>query len=125
MSQVAVVIADDDESQRREIAEFLDRLGVTHAEAGDGGEAKRLFQEMQPKIVLLDMNMPRIDGVEAFRWMREQDSRAKIILMSGYMNRVREANESELGAFAVVEKPIPLRTLGQFIKNVLSGRVPA
>ncbi|MEX0759216.1 MAG: response regulator [Tistlia sp.] len=125
MTEVAVVIADDDESQRREIAEFLDRLGITHAEAADGGEAKRLFQELRPRIVLLDMNMPKIDGVEAFRWMREQDSHAKIILMSGYMNRVREANESELGAFAVIEKPIPLRTLGQFIKNVLAGHAPA
>ena len=125
MTGVAVVIADDDESQRREIAEFLDRLGITHAEAGDGSEAKRLFCEMQPRIVLLDMNMPKNDGVEAFRWMREQRSDAKIILMSGYMDRVREANESELGAFAVVEKPIPLRTLGRFIQNVLSDRACA
>lgn len=125
MSEVAVVIADDDESQRREIAEFLDRLDVTHAEAQDGGEAKRLFRDLRPRIVLLDMNMPEIDGIEAFRWMRQQDSRTRIILMSGYANGVRQAEVGELGAFAIVEKPIPLRTLGQFIKNVLADRVPA
>lgn len=125
MTQSAVLIADDDEGQRREIAECLDRLGVDHAQAGDAGEARQLFQEVRPRIVLLDRNLPAIDGLEAFHWMREQDPRVKIMLMSAYMNPLGEAEDGGLDAFAVVEKPLPLATLGRFIQNVLSAHAPA
>jgi CheY-like chemotaxis protein len=117
-----VIVADDDETQRREIVEFLDRLNVTSVEAGDGATVRELYLRHRPKLVLMDINMPRMDGLEASRWMRGQNGGPKIVLMSGYMDRVREANEREDMGFVVIEKPVPLRTLGLFVRSVIKDQ---
>ncbi|MGO1118565.1 response regulator [Rhodovibrionaceae bacterium A322] len=120
--EVDVIVADDDETQRREIVEFLDRLNVSSVEAGDGATVRELFLRYRPKLVLMDINMPRMDGLEASRWLRGQRGGPKIVLMSGYIDRVREANESDDMGFVVIEKPVPLRTLGTFVKSVIKDK---
>lgn len=115
----AVVVADDDPRQRGELGEFLSRMGVSHALAADKREAVEMVRRHRPKVLLLDIRMPERDGIEAYREIVAGAGRPKVVMMSGYIERVREANALYVEPWAVIEKPIPLRTLGKFLRQVL------
>jgi CheY-like chemotaxis protein len=87
------VLVVDDEPMVRDVAEaILRRLGLAVVAAADGDEAVRLFAAEPDRfaVVLLDLNMPRLSGVETFRQIRATREDAKVVLMSGY-------NEEEAG----------------------------
>lgn len=125
VDQRAVVVADDDAGQRHELGDFLARLGVSHALAADGGEAMEMVRRHRPKVVLLDIRMPGRDGIEAYRQIVAGPGRPRVLMMSGYIESVREANALFVEPWAVIEKPIPLRTLGTFLRQVLGDRPAA
>ena len=106
MASLRVLIADD----HRLFAEALEvilagdpRLSVV-GHAADGEEAVRLAKELQPDVVLMDISMPVMDGIEAAREIREQDGDACILMLTGSNSRADVDGARRAGAAGYVTK---------------------
>jgi CheY-like chemotaxis protein len=110
-----ILIVDDDESIRRLIATTLEDVsGYRMSEAGDGEEAMRRAREVRPSIVFLDIDMPRLDGIEACRRMKSEPSTADatIVMLTGDSEHDAEREARRAGADLFLTKPFsPLHLL--------------
>ncbi len=95
----------DDESAIRDIIKLF--LGVRYQfiDARDGIEAIELYEKERPDLVIMDIRMPRMNGVEAIKKIKSRYPDAKIIVLSAYANeRLEELKEA--GASIILEKPL-------------------
>lgn len=115
-----VLIVDDDREQAEQIATFLSRFGISVLQEDNGFAAVNTMRRLKPAVVVMDVRMPGLDGIKAAQLASNLDYKPKIILMSGYSDQVKRATEENLGVFAVVDKPLPLRVLVRFIQGALN-----
>jgi response regulator NasT len=118
----AVLVVDDDPAQRREIVTCLGDLGIETVQAEDGATAVEMIRALRPAVVIMDIRMPKMDGVEAVQALGRGGA-AKIILVTGDPSSLYRAKTSDLDVFAVIEKPIPLRSLSRFVLKALGRDV--
>lgn len=114
-----VLVVDDDPEQLRQIAGFLQSRGIAVLTELDGKAAIAAIGHHAPKVVVMDVNMPGMDGIEAARQAMGAVKRPLIILMSGEPEKIQKAGASGVEVFAVIDKPVPLRVLEQFIRRAL------
>ena len=79
-----VLVADDSESERASARSALNSAGYQVVEAIDGQHALEVFARERPDLVMLDVSMPRLDGVQALRRLRDREPELRAILVSGY-----------------------------------------
>jgi CheY-like chemotaxis protein len=102
---VRVLIADDDAETRGMLRELLEGEGVVVvADAADGSEAVRLTVEHSPDVVLIDVRMPEMDGIEAARIITASQSSTRVVVLSSYEDRVLKQAAAQAGASAYVVK---------------------
>ena len=110
-----ILIVDDDESIRRLIATTLEDVsGYRMSEAADGEEAMSRALEVRPSIVFLDIDMPRLNGIEACRRMKSEPSTADatIVMLTGDSEQAAELEARRAGADVFLTKPFsPLHLL--------------
>ncbi|MFN2543994.1 MAG: response regulator transcription factor [Actinomycetota bacterium] len=100
-----VVIVDDDVSVRRVLAPALQRLGVdVVGEAGDGHEAIEVVCEVQPDVVLMDVRMPSMGGIEATREIKRLLPATEIVFVTVYDEPHPTRSAQEVGAYAYLLK---------------------
>src|SRR5262245_18859767 len=83
---IRVLIADDHQVVRQGLRSFLDvqdRIEVG-GEAADGAECVALAESLAPDVILLDLKMPGVDGVEALRMLRDRGSTAKVLVVTSF-----------------------------------------
>ena len=115
-----ILICDDDPSLRsllRIALALQDDLEVV-ADAADGREAIDLAKVYRPDVILLDLVMPRMDGLEALPKLRETVPEAKIVVLSGFQESLVGKQAQELGAAAFLEKGTDPLTLAETIRQV-------
>jgi two-component system, NarL family, invasion response regulator UvrY len=93
------------------------------AEAADGAEAYRLFKEVKPDLVIMDLAMPGIGGIEAIRRIRQWDRNAQILVFTMHQNAAFAVQAIRAGARGYVTKTSPPETLVQAAMDVLAGRI--
>ena len=93
------------------------------AEAADGAEAYRLFKDAHPDLVIMDLTMPGIGGVEAIRRMRQWDPTARILVFTMHQNAAFAVQAIRAGARGYVTKMSPPEALVQAVFDVLAGRI--
>lgn len=111
VSDVSVFIIDDDYDIRDAMAEILEDQGYSVACASDGGDALEKLKGLRPKLILLDLNMPRVNGAEFRAAQREEPSIAEIptvVMTAG--DRMSE-RVAEIAPTDTIAKPIELSTL--------------
>ena len=92
------------------------------AEAADGAEAYRLFKELQPDLVIMDLTMPGIGGIEAIRRIRQWDPNARILVFTMHQNAAFAVQAIRAGARGYVTKTSPPETLVRAALDILAGR---
>ena len=121
-----VLLVDDDDLLRGAMSINLKRCGFTVVEACDGGEAIDKAAGARPDVVLLDLVMPNVDGIEALRSLRDLVPDAKFIVMSGGTQNTDPGMYLKmamaLGAHAAIRKPF---TNEQLIAAVTDMQQPA
>jgi two-component system, NarL family, invasion response regulator UvrY len=93
------------------------------AEAADGVEAYRRYKEVGPDLVIMDLAMPGIGGIEAVRRIRQWDRNASILVFTMHENAAFAVQAIRAGAKGYVTKTSPPETLVQAVLDVLAGRI--
>ncbi len=124
MSRRKILVVDDEPKLVRVVREYLEHDGYRVVSAGDGREALARFRQERPDLVVLDLMLPEIDGLEVCRRIR-QDSAVPIIMLTARAEEVDELIGLELGADDYVTKPFSPRTLLARVRSVLRRAVPA
>jgi DNA-binding NarL/FixJ family response regulator len=93
------------------------------AEASDGAEAYRLFKETKPDLVIMDLTMPGLGGVEAIRRIRQWDATARILVLTMHQNVAYAVQAIRAGAKGYVTKSSPPEALVRAAHDVLQGRI--
>jgi len=106
-----VVVADDDASVRAVIAEYLSACGCEVIEAANGLEALLQVKRSAPQVVVLDVQMPRLGGLEAIPRIRAFDASIGIVVITGDADARLHEQARKRGASAVLAKPIGLPEL--------------
>jgi CheY-like chemotaxis protein len=114
-----VLVVDDDIDQSLEITEFLNERGIRACFEVEPESAVAGIEKYRPRIVLLDVNMPGLDGLRVTEIVRNLNYNGVILLMSGDMDALRRANQASPNVFAVLSKPIPLPVLERYVRGVL------
>jgi DNA-binding response OmpR family regulator len=118
-----ILVVDDEPIVRDVIVRYLNRDGFTTLEAGDGEDARRLIETGNPSLVVLDLMLPGVDGLELCRWIRGRSDLPVIMLTA----RGEEADRIvglELGADDYVTKPFSPRELAARVRTVLRRAGP-
>ena len=108
-----VLVVDDDPATVELLQEFLVGKGYEVSTAGDGAEALRKVKEERPHLILLDIQMPRMDGLEVLRRLREIDKEVSVIMVTGVNEEAIGRQAMALGAFDYIVKPLDLPYLEQ------------
>jgi two-component system response regulator YesN len=111
---ITVLVADDEKWMRDEISSSID--WETHGfmllgEAGDGLEALEMIRQLKPDIVLADIQMPGLDGIELFRRVKDTGLSCVFIYFSGYDRFEYAKNAVNLGALGYILKPVDEKEL--------------
>jgi two-component system phosphate regulon response regulator OmpR len=113
-----VLIVDDDRSIREMLAEYLGAHGFAIAQAGDGEAMRAEIERANPDVVLLDLRLPREDGLTLARYLRERYD-VGIIMVTGAGEVIDRIVGLEVGADDYVTKPFDPRELLARIKSVM------
>jgi CheY-like chemotaxis protein len=117
-----ILVIDDEEGVRRAIAKVLARAGHEALEAADGKAALSLLRVKTPDLVICDLFMPEMDGVEVLRELRRDYPNLRVVAISGgaYQGKVQLLDVAKgLGAVAVLKKPFDLEQLLTVVKEQL------
>lgn len=122
---VKVVIADDHSLVRRGIRTLLEQnheIDIV-GEAADGQEAVSLAQTLQPDVLIMDLAMPRLDGLRAMERIRELNIPTKVLILSTYASSILVEGVLRRGARGYVLKRSAAAELLPAIRQVMQGKV--
>jgi CheY-like chemotaxis protein len=116
-----VYIVDDEEMVRTVAAELLKHLGYDVELAASGEEAVAHIEKgSRPDCVLLDVVMPGMGGAEALRRIRAIAPEIRVVISSGFTDRVSSASLTDEGAAGIITKPYRMETLGSRLRELLA-----
>jgi NarL family two-component system response regulator LiaR len=120
---IRVLIADDHAVVRQGLRTFLDLQEDIEvvAEAGDGVAALQAAEQFEPDVVLIDLVMPRMDGIEAMRRMRERVPAARAIVLSSFIDDDKLFPAVRAGAAGYLLKDVQPQELVEAIRTVHGG----
>jgi DNA-binding NarL/FixJ family response regulator len=123
MTAIRVVLADDHAVLRLGIRNLLNRSPDIEVvgEAGNGFEAIQQVEALQPDVLLLDMEMPGLDGVEVARRLRTQGSPVRILVLSAYNDKQYILSMLEQGAAGYLIKDEAPHTIIEAVRSVARG----
>jgi len=106
MFDLTILYAEDNEQNRKGYALGLKQYFKEVIEAKDGKEALALYHKHQPDILLTDINMPGLDGLELIRIIREKNKTIKLIVLSAYSDQDKLLKAIPLGLSSYLVKPV-------------------
>ncbi|WP_331775494.1 response regulator transcription factor [Sulfurospirillum sp. 1612] len=122
LSKYSVLYAEDEAGIRQNVAEMLSLFFKEVYLAKDGMEAYELFVEKSPDLVITDIKMPILDGIELTKKIREQDSKAQILILSAYTEVDYMLAAVELSLVRYIVKPITETKLVDALNKFLESK---
>jgi NarL family two-component system response regulator LiaR len=123
--RTSILIVDDHEVVRNGIRSYLEKISDFHVvgEASSGEEALSLVGEMIPDIVLLDLMMPGMDGIETTRRIRQISPRTKVVVLTSYHEDVHIFPALKAGAISYILKDMKMDKLVDVLHRAVQGEV--
>ncbi|MGI6081450.1 MAG: response regulator [Limnochordia bacterium] len=116
-----VLVVDDARFMRMQCTKALREAGYEVAEAENGAEAVRQYEEWKPGLVLMDVTMPEMDGIEAVKAIKEKDPDARIVMVSAIGQQAMVMSAIEAGALDFVLKPFEPKRLLEAVEKALAA----
>jgi len=128
MSQPRLLVIDDEPALAEFVAQVANDCGFVTTLTSDDNGFRQAFVGERPDMVVLDLGMPGMDGVELLRFLATQESRAPVLIISGFDRRVLEAafrlgQALGLKMIGPLEKPVRAGDLEQVLTDVRPGLV--
>ena len=117
-----VLIADDDRLVRTMVSDLLAELGHAVVEATNGLEAVAACEREAPDLVILDLLMPRLSGLDALHRLREKGVRTPAVLLTAISGGAFRALDGAAAVDVVLEKPVTRRGLERALARATQGR---
>jgi CheY-like chemotaxis protein len=112
-----VLLVDDEREFAQTLSERLQMRDVGSAVAYDGESALKMVQDDEPDVMILDLKMPGIDGIEVLRRVKRTNPHIEVIILTGHGSDEDCKTCMELGAFAYLQKPVDIDALSQTLKE--------
>lgn len=120
-----VLLVDDELDSIEVLEEYLGVKGINViAKARDGEEAAKVYQDLKPDVVLMDVLMPKYDGFYGLRKIREADPNAKVIMVTGSVDTSTGKELKDLGASAIIFKPYDIDDVVHNIHQITKEVAP-
>lgn len=118
-----VLIVDDEDICLTLTRKMFEQLGVAVLCAHDGIEAVKLYKEHSNEIilVLMDIQMPRMNGVDAFRCLKQLSRNVQVVFASGYVNKAHKKMIDPMGPAGYIRKPPSPAELSEYLELALSS----
>jgi DNA-binding response OmpR family regulator len=116
MKDMKVLLVDDEEEFVKALAERLKMRDLRSDTVLDGEEALSFVEDQEPDVMVLDLKMPGIDGMEVLRQVRKAYPKIQVIILTGHGTEKDEEEAKRLGAFEYLEKPVNLDVLVKKMK---------
>lgn len=112
-----VLLVDDEREFVQTLSERLQMRDMGTAVVFDGKEALSALEEEEPEVMVLDLKMPGIDGLEVLRRVKTEHPNVEVIVLTGHGSKEIERTCLEMGACAYLEKPVDMEVLTQTMKD--------
>jgi DNA-binding NarL/FixJ family response regulator len=121
---IQVMLVDDHAMVRAGLKALLEQFDGIHVagEAASGSQAIELVKQLQPDVILMDLSMPGMDGIEAIQRILAILPNQHILVLTGFLDEERLIQAVRAGAQGCVDKTIPPEELVQAIRDVCSGK---
>ena len=119
LKEVSILYVEDEEEIRDEVAQVLSLLSNKVITANDGDEAYKIFCEIKPQMIITDIEMPRTNGIEFAKKVREKDLQVPIIMFTAYTNTDYLLPAANLNIQAYLVKPLESKSLREALYNVV------
>lgn len=117
-----ILLIDDEPHIRKYVSLILKSIGSPIIiEAGNGAEGVAAYQRENPDLVLLDVNMPVMDGIETLQKLKEIDPNCVVIMLTSLANRQTIEQAVELGATNYIRKDTPKNEIAQALSDTIDG----
>jgi len=112
-----VLLVDDEREFVQTLSERLIMRDMGPAVAYDGESALELIKEDEPEVIIVDLKMPGVDGIEVLRKVKKNHPRVEVIILTGHGHDKDRRLCMELGAFAYLQKPLDINVLSETIQK--------
>jgi len=121
---IRILIVDDHAMIRKVLRRHLEEQGsfVVVGEAANGAEGVALARQLQPDLVLMDVSMPEMDGIEATRRIREEFPGVRVLMLSVYNSSDHLLRARQAGAGGYVLKEMAAEEVVQAIRSLMAGQ---
>jgi CheY-like chemotaxis protein/cytidylate kinase len=112
-----ILLVDDEREFVETLSERLYMRDMGSAVAYDGESALKLIKEDEPEVIILDLRMPGIDGIEVLRRVKAKQPEIEVIILTGHGSEADRETCMRLGAFAYLQKPVDIELLSETIQK--------
>jgi len=119
-----ILVVDDDKEICDILTEMLTEEGYQTFSALSGRLALDTVEKKKPELVLLDIKMPKMDGIEVLKRIKKIDKEVVVVMITGYGSLGTAKEAMRLGAYDYVTKPFDLDSIKVVIRDALSERKP-
>ncbi|MEW5773243.1 MAG: response regulator [Thermodesulfobacteriota bacterium] len=123
MKRIKLLLVDDEENFVKTLAERLEIRGLKPEVVLSGEEAMDFMDKSVPDVIVLDLRMPGIDGMEVLRRVKKQKPDIQVIILTGHGTDKDQAEAMRIGAFEYLKKPVDIDALIFSIKNAFQKKV--
>lgn len=117
MEEIKVLLVDDEDEFVKSLSERIQMRDIESGVAFNGEEALGIVDEDMPDVMVLDLKMPGIDGLEVLRRVRKTYPDVQVIMLTGHGSEKDEREARRLGAFEYLQKPTEIDRLVETIKK--------
>lgn len=115
-----LLMTDDDSAFRQVVSEGLSRCGFHVTQASDGHEALEVLQSAEVHVALIDVHMPRVNGLEVIRRLSTRENRPPCVLMTAQLDDQIRREAQKFQAYRLLSKPIRLKQLTDVVCGALA-----
>jgi len=123
MKDFKVLLVDDEQEFIETLAERLKMRDLDARMALDGEQALESVQDEEPDVMLLDLKMPGMDGMEVLRQVKKAFPHVQVVMLTGHGSDKHEEQARRLGAYAYLQKPVDLEQLVMTLRDAFKNKV--
>ena len=117
--EARILVVDDDKALADNLVEYLSKLGYQASPAYGGREGLATFEQGDFQLVITDLKMPEMDGMELLDAVTRMDSRAIVMVITGYGTIEKAVTAMKKGAYDFISKPFKMEELEVIVKRAL------